>query len=67
MILDSVTTPHKQTMLFVFLLAQLREKFQVESLAEERSCVIKGCSMQDTGALKKILELLVDELLPNTS
>ena len=66
MILDSVITPHKQTMLFVFLLAQLREKFQVESLAE-RSCVIKGCSMQDTGALKKILELLVDELLPNTS
>ena len=54
-------------MLFIFLLAQLREKFQVESLAEERSCVIEGCSMQDTSGLKKSLELLVDELLPNTS
>ena len=54
-------------MLFIFSLAQLREKFQVESLAEERSCVIEGCSMQDTSGLKKSLELLVDELLPNTS
>ena len=51
----------------VFLLAQLREKLQVESLAEGRSCVIQGCSMQDTSGLKKNVELLVDALLLNIS
>ena len=58
---------HKWRMLSVFLPAQLREKLQVESLAEGRSCVIRGCSMQDTSSLRKNIELLVDALLLNIS
>ena len=58
---------HKRRMPSVFLLAQLREKLQVESLAEGRSCVTQGCSMQDTSGLKKNIELLVDALLLNIS
>ena len=64
-ITDSMS--HKRRMPSVFLLAKLREILQVESLAEGRSYVIQGCSIQDTSGLKKNVELLVDALLLNIS